>query len=369
MKAASNIDLLQNELQNAVLQNLSGAPSSPKEGQSYYNSATKIEYVWAGATKGWRPKDAAALTDGSIALSALATNPLARSGHTGTQTASTISDLATVVQAYRLDQFAAPTTSVSLNSQKITSLATPTSSADAATKGYVDSAVDSAAAGIDSKPSVRVIATSNITLSGLQTIDGITVVANDRVLVTGQSTASQNGVYIASSSAWARATDADTTGEVTPGSMWFIEEGTAYGKTQWRCSNTGTITIGSTSITIVQFGAATMFSADGSTLQLTGTVFSVKLDGAGWLTYSGSGLAIDKTKVPGKYAATVTHDSSTVTFTITHNLGTTDVTVQVRDGSGNEVIVDNQAATSNTVVLTYGIALGVGVNHRVIVHG
>jgi hypothetical protein len=79
----------------------------------------------------------------AIALSKLATDPLARASHTGTQTASTISDFDTQVRTSRLDQMAAPTASVSLNSQKITSLATPTANADAATKQYVDTAAAS----------------------------------------------------------------------------------------------------------------------------------------------------------------------------------------------------------------------------------
>jgi len=77
----------------------------------------------------------------NIALSKLATDPLARANHTGTQTASTISDFDTQVRTSRLDQMAAPTGSVSMNSQKITSLATPTSSGDAATKGYIDTEI------------------------------------------------------------------------------------------------------------------------------------------------------------------------------------------------------------------------------------
>ncbi|MGW3421282.1 hypothetical protein [Streptomyces phaeochromogenes] len=75
-----------------------------------------------------------------IALSKLETNPLARANHTGTQAASTISDLATVVQAYRLDQFANPNADVSLASHKLTSVTDPTSAQDAATKAFVDSA-------------------------------------------------------------------------------------------------------------------------------------------------------------------------------------------------------------------------------------
>ena len=77
----------------------------------------------------------------AISLGKLATDPLARANHTGTQTASTISDFDTQVRTSRLDQMAAPTGSVSANSQKITNLATPTSNTDASTKAYVDTSI------------------------------------------------------------------------------------------------------------------------------------------------------------------------------------------------------------------------------------
>ena len=86
----------------------------------------------------------------AIALSKLATDPLARVNHTGTQTASTISDFDTQVRTSRLDQMAAPTGSVSLNSQKITNLATPTDNTDASTKAYVDTSISNL---IDGAPS------------------------------------------------------------------------------------------------------------------------------------------------------------------------------------------------------------------------
>lgn len=85
--------------------------------------------------------DADIAAGAAIALSKLATDPLARANHTGTQTASTISNFDTQVRTSRLDQMAAPTAAVSLNSQKITSLATATANTDAANKAYVDGAV------------------------------------------------------------------------------------------------------------------------------------------------------------------------------------------------------------------------------------
>jgi hypothetical protein len=77
----------------------------------------------------------------AIALSKLATDPLARANHTGTQTASTISDFDTQVRTSKVTDLAAPTSSFSMNSQKITSLGTPTDSGDAATKGYIDTEI------------------------------------------------------------------------------------------------------------------------------------------------------------------------------------------------------------------------------------
>jgi hypothetical protein len=81
------------------------------------------------------------IADGTITAAKLVSDPYARANHTGTQAASTISDFDTQVRTNRLDQMAAPTGSVSLNSQKVTSLATPTDNADAATKLYVDTKV------------------------------------------------------------------------------------------------------------------------------------------------------------------------------------------------------------------------------------
>lgn len=364
-KFLTSIDLNKNEVQNARWQSLAAAPASPVAGLFYFDTVNNAGYIYNGTA--WRPVDASKITDGSIQMSALATNPLARANHTGTQLAATISDLATTVKAYKLSDFALPTADVPMGGWKLMGLADPVNPQDASTKNYVDTAVQSAAAGIDSKASVRVVANANITLSGTQTIDGIAVVAGDRVLVRGQTTASANGVYVVAAGAWTRATDADSTGELTPGAFWFVEEGTTYGKTQWRIENTGTITLGTTSININQFGAAASYVA-GNGLALAGNTFSVQPVASGGIAVGAGGVQLDTAVAVRKYAANV-GDGAATSITVTHNLGTQDVTLSIRQLADNVgVECDWQANGVNTVVLTFAVAPALNAL-RVTIHG
>lgn len=112
--------------------------------------------------------------------------------------------------------------------------------------------------GIDARTDVRVATTANINIStGLEngdSIDGITLATGDRVLVKNQTTASQNGVYIVSSSgAASRATDFDTSGEVTTGATFYVLEGTTNKRKAFELTTTGTITVGSTALTFSEF--------------------------------------------------------------------------------------------------------------------
>jgi len=190
-----------------------------------------------------------------------------------TLTAAKISDFDTQVRTSRLDQMAAPTAEVSLNSQKITNLATPTADTDAATKAYVDAS----RSGLDVKASVRAATTANITLSGTQTVDGVALIAGDRVLVKDQSTASANGIYVVAASTWSRSTDADTDAEVTSGMFTFVEEGTVNADSGWVLSTNNPIVVGSTSLAFAQFSGAGQITAGagltktGNTLDVVGT--------------------------------------------------------------------------------------------------
>lgn len=196
-----------------------------------------------------------------------------------------------------LDGITAPAGNVSLNSHKITNLLDPTAAQDAATKFYVDAV----ATGLDVKASCRVATTANITLSGAQTIDGVSVIAGNRVLVKNQSTASDNGIYVCAAGSWSRATDADASAEVTGGMFVFISEGTVNASTGWALATADPITLGSTNLTFTQFSGAGTYLA-GSGLTLTGSTFSI---GAGQVTNAMLGGSIAASKLIGSDIATV----------------------------------------------------------------
>lgn len=228
-------------------------------------------------------------------------------GDIPTLTAAKISDFDTQVRTSRLDQMAAPTGSVSLNSQKITNLATPSADTDAATKGYVDAT----RSGLDVKQSVRAATTANITLSGEQTIDGVSVVSGDRVLVKNQSTGANNGIYVASASSWARAGDFDTDSEVTGGAFTFVEEGTVNADSGWVLSTDGAITVGTTALTFAQFSGAGSITA-GNGLTKTGNTIDV-VGTAGRIVANADSIDLDTVGTAGTYKSVTTDSYGRVT--------------------------------------------------------
>jgi hypothetical protein len=362
----TNIDLNKNELQNARIQNLASAPSTPVKGQVYYNTTNDATYIWNGVL--WSVTDARLATQ--IPLSALATDPLARANHTGTQTASTISNFDTQVRTNRLDQMAAPTAAVGMNSQKITGLAQPTTAGDAAEYQWTLNQIQASSAGLDVKNSVRalkVVASLSAAPSGLTAFDGVTPIAGDRVLVLDSTIEANvwNGIYVASAGTWTRSEDCDSGAEYTPGTFTFVEEGTTYGSTQWKVTTTGTFTVGTTSIAWAQFGGAASFVAGGG-LTLTGNTFAV---GAGeGIVVNPDDIAIDPSVVVRKYAANI-GDGATTSFAITHSLNTLDVTVGVYTLSGGaEVECDIVHTSANIVTLTFAVA-PTAAQYRVVVHG
>lgn len=248
-----------------------------------------------------------------------------------------------------LSSLAAPSTDVAWNSKKITGLADPTSAQDAATKAYVDAT----ATGLDVKASVRAIATSNITLSGTQTIDGVACVAGDRVLVAGQSTGADNGIYVVAAGAWSRAQDANTSAQVTSGMFTFVSEGTANADSGWVLATNDPITLGTTALSFVQFSGAGQVTA-GNGLTKTGNTLDV---GAGTgITVAADTVSIDTSVVMRRYAVDV-GDGTSTSINVTHGLGTKDVTVQVyRKSDGIEVECDVTRSSTSVVALGFTVA-------------
>jgi len=291
-----------------------------------------------------------------------------------------------------VNSLAAPAADFSMNSQKITNLATPTNATDAATKGYVDST----AIGLDVKLSVRVATTANIDLTADlengDVLDGVTLATGNRVLVKNQTDQTQNGIYVvAASGAASRSDDANSDAEVTAGLFTFVEEGTVNGNTGYVLTSDNPITLGSTNLVFSQFSGSGTFTA-GAGLTLEGTVFSadvtptagnasltntggaieVKTDTSRGLSVDASGLGINAgtgfTFVANalafasgygvrKHSASVGNGAAT-SITVSHNFGTQDVAVHIYDNASPyaQVEADIEHTNSNDVTVKFATA-------------
>jgi hypothetical protein len=245
--------------------------SSTIQGSISGNAGTAT--TWATARDLSLTGDATATlasVDGSANVSGALTLATVNS-NVGTFTKLTVNGKGLVTAATNavLNDIGTPTANYSFGGFKLTNLADPTSDQDAATKYYVDSV----AQGLDVKASVKAATTANITLSGAQTIDGVAIVAGDRVLVKNQTASQNNGIYVADSGAWARSADANTWDELVS-AYTFVEEGSTYADTGWVCTINAGGTLGTTPITWSQFSGAGTYVA-GTGLTLSGNTFSI----------------------------------------------------------------------------------------------
>ena len=296
----------------------------------------------------------------------------------------------------------------------------PSNDLDAANKAYVDAT----RSGLDVKESVRVATTASVLLvSALENgdvVDGVTLATGNRVLVKNQDTASENGIYVVQASGAAvRATDADTSAEVTAGMFTFVSEGTINADSGWVLSTNDTITLGTTALTFVQFSGAGQITAgagltkSGNTLDVVGTTDRITINAdsvdiastyvgqstittLGTITtgvWNGTDIAVAdggtnsstasgaRTNLAGDITGGTTNTpalarvaSQTVTggatsFDIDHNFNTRDITVQVYDiTSYDTVFTDIVRSTANKVIVTFSVAPGAS-SYRVVVTG
>lgn len=132
----------------------------------------------------------------------------------------------------------------------------------------------------DFKYSVQAATTGPITLNGLQTIDGVALLAGARVLVKNQAAAKDNGLYQVGASAWVRSSDANTDAKVTPGLLVLVEKGTVNGDSGWQLVTDATITLGVTALAFEM--------AFGRTGVAEGTYRSVQVDKYGRVVSAGN---------------------------------------------------------------------------------
>lgn len=224
----------------------------------------------------------------SPALTGTPTAPTATPGDSTTKIATDAFVTAAVAvettRAEAAETLLAPLASAALTGSP--TAPTPSGPTGIANKAYVDSTSQ----GLDGKPSARVIATSNITLSGLQTIDGTALSSGDRVLAAGQSTSSQNGLWVAASSGWARPADF-ATGSIQQGTYVFIEAGTVNFNSGWMLTGGTPVTVDTSAQAWTQFSGAGEITA-GAGLAKSGNTLSVATSGAAAGSYANTSLTV-----------------------------------------------------------------------------
>jgi hypothetical protein len=272
--------------------------------------------------------------------------------------------------AINLSALAVPTANVPFATYKITGLGNPTDDQDAATKYYVDQAVQ----GLTWKVAANLLSVVNVPLTGstgtlnIDTYGALTSAdAGYRIVLTNQTTDADNGIYVYADNGTnytlTRSTDGNPYTELI-GATIYIQEGTTKAGTSWSQSNHYLTSFADQEW--VQIAGVGIYTA-GDGIAITDNVISA--DAGTGITVNGSGINIDTTVVVTKYAASV-GDGTNTSYTVTHNLGTKDVIVSVYDNASPyaEVICDVQHTSTSAITLLFSVA-PTSNQYRVVVHG
>lgn len=413
-KFVTNLDLVQNQILNGRFESVASDPATDNfEGRLIYNTTEDTIKVYSGSA--WRKMlhgiSSAGSASEAITISesngAVTITPnLATSSDDGVMSASDKLKLDNATDAATANYL------VIRDANGQAKFGTPTHDSHAATKGYVDAA----RSGLDVKASVRAATTAAINLAtdlaAGQVIDGVTLAEGDRVLVKNQTGggAADNGIYVApASGAASRATDADSSAEVTTGMFTFVSEGSTNADSGWVLTTNDTIVLGSTSLAFAQFSGAGQITAGagltktGNTIDVVGTSNRITVNadsvdiastyvgqtsittlgtittgtwngtdvavadgGTGSSTESGArqNLAAGGTQGSGVSTPTLARvvnktigNNSATSFTIEHGFATRDVIVQVYDtATYDTVICDVVRTDTNTVTCSFSVA-------------
>jgi hypothetical protein len=305
-KFVTNIDLNQNQLIKGTFEVLASDPNTNLfDGRLIFNSTEGTIKVYDATASAWRKMVTGVTSAGDYSTSltineangVISITPnLATSASAGLMTASDFSKLADATSEATASKL------VIRDGSSQAKFGTPTDSAHAATKGYVDAA----RSGLDVKQSVRAATTATVNLStdvdNGSIIDGVTLATGNRILIKDQGVGgaahADNGIYtVNASGAPTRATDFDEDSEVTPGAFTFVEEGTANGDAGFVVATNGSITVGSTALLFTQFSGTGQITAgegmskDGSTLNVNDDDVTIYVDGNDDLAVKSSATA------------------------------------------------------------------------------
>jgi hypothetical protein len=345
---AHDADYENNHLLNARMQEVSGLPSATagNAGWFLYNSLTGRAYYSTGVSWEWIATNSDALNGQNGAYY------LARANHTGNQLASTISNFVATVLAQPINTLAAAIGPIDAGNQRIINGAPGSGLTDFATVGQVTDIANNLGFRL-----VRGASTANVSLAtgNGSTMDGLTLLTNDLVLLKDQTTPAENGIYIVNATTKTRATSADTAAELPPGTIVVVAEGTANHDKMFMMTTDKGYVMGTDPIVFSAYGTAPNPYTAGNGIGIVGNVVSA-VAGTG-ITVGVGGIAVDPAVVSRHFELDLPAPTSGTSITVTHSLNRRPVPLAVMESSSGDLVYCGvNYPDANNVILDFAIA-------------